>query len=195
MLDAPEHVVAEVVDGVLYTSPRPAPLHTYAHSELGVTLRSLFGRGGNGGAGDWLILYEPELHLGEDILVPDVAGWRRERMPAPPQTAYFTLAPDWACEVLSPSTRRLDQSAKRDVYAREGVAHLWFVDPEAQTLEVFELRDGHWTLLQTASGETEVAPPPFTAAPFNLGDLWWSTASKFPAAGGIQESPAAASPP
>ena len=134
------------------------------------------------------------MHLGEDILVPDVAGWRRERMPAPPQTAYFTLAPDWACEVLSPSTRRLDQSGKRDIYAREGVAHLWFVDPEARTLEVFELREGHWTLLQTASGETEVAPPPFTAEPFNLGDLWWSTASDFPAAGGVQESPAAAPP-
>ena len=194
VLDAPEHMVAEVVDGVLYTHPRPAPLHTFAHSKLAARLENLVGRGGNGGAGGWLILYEPELHLGEDILVPDVAGWRRERMPAPPQTAFFTLAPDWACEVLSPSTRRLDQSEKRDIYAREGIAHLWFVDPEARTLEVFELREGHWTLLQTASGETEVAPPPFTAEPFNLGDLWWSTASDFPAAGGVQESPAAAPP-
>ena len=131
VLDAPEHLVAEVVDGMLYTHPRPAPLHTYAYSELGAKLRTLFG-GGNGGAGGWLILLEPELHLQEDILVPDVAGWRRERMPAPPQTAYFTLAPDWVCEILSPSTRRLDQSAKRDVYAREGITHLWFVDPEAQ---------------------------------------------------------------
>ena len=194
VLDAPEHMVAEVVDGVLYTHPRPAPLHAYAHSELGAKLRTLYGRGGNGGAGGWLILLEPELHLGEDILVPDVAGWRRERMPAPPETAYFTLAPDWACDVLSPSTRRLDQSRKRDIYARESVAHLWFVDPEAYTLEVFELRDGLWTLLETASGETEVAPPPFDAAPFNLGDLWWPAAEKFPPAGCIQESPAATAP-
>ncbi|MYA35586.1 MAG: Uma2 family endonuclease [Gammaproteobacteria bacterium] len=176
VLDAPENLVAEIVDGVLHTHPRPAPLHAYAYATLGVRLGNLFGRGGgNGAVGGWLILLEPELHLGKDILVPDVAGWRRERMPAPPDTAYFTVAPDWVCEILSPSTRALDQGAKRDSYAREGIAHLWFVDPEAQTLEVFELREGHWTLLETATGEAEVSPPPFSGAPFNLGDLWWSS--------------------
>ena len=175
VLDTPEHLVAEIVDGVLHTHPRPAPLHAYAYATLGVRLGNLFGRGGDNGAiGGWLILLEPELHRDKDILVPDVAGWRRERMPAPPDTAYFTVAPDWVCEILSPSTRALDQGAKRDSYAREGIAHLWFVDPEAQTLEVFELREGHWTLLETATGEAEVSPPPFSAAPFNLGDLWWS---------------------
>lgn len=193
VLDAPEHMVAEVVDGVLHTHPRPAPLHAYAYAKLGIKLGHLFDRrGDNGGAGGWLILDEPELHLGEDILVPDVAGWRRERMPAPPETAYFTVAPDWVCEILSPSTRALDQGAKREVYAREGIAHLWFVDPEAQTLEVFELRDSHWTLLETATGETEVSPPPFSSAPFNLGDLWWTTAPKPPQPSSVHEPAATA---
>ena len=190
VLDAPEHLVAEIVDGVLHTHPRPAPLHAYTYAEFG-SKRHHFGRGGGNGAGGWLILLEPELHLGEDILVPDVAGWRKERMSTPPDTAYFTVAPDWICEILSPSTRALDQGAKRDIYAREGIAHLWFVDPEAQTLEVFELRDGHWTLLETATGKAEVSPPPFGAAPFNLGDLWWPAEAKAPQPSGVHEPPAA----
>lgn len=188
VLDAPEHIVAEIVDGVLHTHPRPAPLHAYAYAKLGIKLGHLFDRrGDNGGAGGWLILDEPELHLGEDILVPDMAGWRRERMPAPPETGYFTVAPDWICEILSPSTRALDLGAKRDIYAREGISHLWFIDPVARTLEVFELREGHWTLLETATGETEIAPPPFSAAPFNLGDLWWSTSPESPQPSGVHE--------
>ncbi len=192
VLDAPEHLVAEIVDGVLHTHSRPAPLHAYAYANLGARLGNLFGRGGDNGAGGWLILLEPELHLGEDILVPDVAGWRQERMLAPPDTAYFTVAPDWVCEILSPSTRALDQGAKRDTYAREGIAHLWFVDPEAKSLEVFELRDGHWTLLETATGEAEVSPPPFSAAPFNLGDLWWQSTPQPPQPSGVHEPAATA---
>ena len=192
VLAAPEHLVAEIVDGVLHTHPRPAPLHAYAYASLGAKLGNLFGSGGgNGAVGGWLIFLEPELHLEKDILVPDVADWRRERMPAPPDTSYFTVAPDWVCEILSPSTRALDRGAKRDIYAREGIAHLWFVDPEAQTLEVFELRDGHWTLFETATGEAEVAPPPFGAAPFKLGDLWWQSAPKPPEPPGVHEPPAA----
>ena len=120
VLDAPAHRVAEIVDGTLYTQPRPAPPHAVASSYLGGELTGPFGKG-RGGPGGWWILDEPELHLGEDILVPDLAGWRRERMAELPDTAYFTLAPDWACEVLSASTRRLDLHEKRPVYAREGV--------------------------------------------------------------------------
>jgi len=180
ILEAPEHRVAEIVDGVLHTHPRPAPLHAYSYAKLGGKLENLLGGGGrgNGATGGWLILLEPELHLGEDVLVPDLAGWRSERMPAPPDTAYFTVAPDWVCEILSPSTRALDLGGKREIYAREGVPHLWFVDPEARTLEVFELRDGQWALLQTATGEATVSPSPFSAAPFKLGDLWWPTKDK-----------------
>ena len=138
VLDAPAHRVAEIVDGTLYTHPRPAMPHALATSVLGHDLGNPF-QFGRGGPGGWWIIDEPELHLGEDILVPDLAGWRRERMPDYPDTAYVTLAPDWVCEVLSSSTRKVDLHEKRPVYAREGVGHLWLVDPIDRTLEAFEL--------------------------------------------------------
>ena len=191
VLDAPEHMVAEIVGGILHTNPRPSLVHAYSHTSLVSRLTRLLGRGGNNGPGGWLILLEPELHLGEDILVPDVAGWRKERMPGPPETAYATIAPDWVCEILSPSTRTLDLGAKRDVYAREGIGHLWFVDPIAQTLEVFELRDGQWTLLEAATGKATVSPPPFSPATFELGDLWWTTEAEPGKPSTVHESPAA----
>ena len=171
VLDAPKHRVAEIVDGTLYTHPRPAMPHTIARSVLGGELGPPFHRG-HGGPGGWWILDEPELHLGEDILVPDLAGWRRERMPEPPDTAYVTLAPDWACEVLSASTRKLDLHGKRPVYAREGVVHLWLVDPSDRTLEAFELRERQWLLIASAKDEEPVSIPPFDAITFSLGDLW-----------------------
>ncbi len=175
VVDAPSNVVAEIVGGELHTHPRPAPLHAYASSRLGVELGNPFGSG-RGGPGGWWIIDEPELHLGGDVLVPDLAGWRRERMPEPPRTAYFTVAPDWACEVLSPSTRALDQGAKRAIYAREKVSYLWFVDPDARTLEAFELQDGRWMLLDTLTGDAEVCLPPFDAVRLSLGELWWPAA-------------------
>ena len=171
VLDAPPHRVAEVVDGVLYTNPRPALPHARASSSLGVKIGGPFDHDA-GGPGGWWIIDEPELHLGEDILVPDLAGWRRERMPDFPETAYGTLAPDWVCEVLSPSTRKLDLHGKRPVYAREGVAHLWLVDPVDRTLEAFELREGEWVLIATAGNDDPVRIRPFEAVSFSLGDLW-----------------------
>ncbi|MCY3830016.1 MAG: Uma2 family endonuclease [Rhodospirillaceae bacterium] len=171
VIDAPAHMVAEIVEGALYTHPRPAPPHALASSSLGVELGSPFQRG-RGGPGGWWIIDEPELHLGEDILVPDIAGWRRERMPDFPDTAFFTLAPDWVCEVLSPSTRDLDRHGKRPVYAREGVAHLWFIDPVARDLEAFELRNGEWVLIATARNDDPVSIPPFEAISFPLDALW-----------------------
>ena len=171
VLDAPAHRVAEIVDGTLYTQPRPAPPHAVASSRLGFDLGGPFDRG-RGGPGGWWIIDEPELHLGEDILVPDLAGWRRERMPKLPDTAYFSLAPDWVCEVLSASTRKLDLHGKRPVYAREGVAHLWLVDPADRALEAFELREGQWVLVASAQGDDPVSIRPFDAVTFGLGDLW-----------------------
>ncbi|MCY4152207.1 MAG: Uma2 family endonuclease [Aestuariivita sp.] len=171
VLDAPSHMVAEVLAGTLYTHPRPASRHARASSIIGGELVGPFDRGYNG-PGGWWILDEPELHLGADIVVPDVAGWRRETMPDYPDAAYFEIAPDWVCEVLSPSTRRLDQSEKRTIYARVGVSHLWFVDPDAQTLEAFELRQGQWVLLTTLSDEAAVSLPPFEAITFPLDALW-----------------------
>ena len=171
VLDAPEHRVAEIVDGTLYTNPRPAAPHALASSSLGSNLSNPF-HFGRGGPGGWWIIDEPELHLGEDILVPDLAGWRRERMPDYPDAAYFSLAPDWVCEALSPSTRRLDLHLKRPVYAREGVRHLWLVDPADRTLEAFELRAGQWAPIASLKDDDPACIPPFDAVTFNLGDLW-----------------------
>ena len=171
VLDAPAHRVAEIVDGTLHTHPRPAMPHARASSMLGVELGGPFDRG-RGGPGGWWIVFEPELHLGEDILVPDLAGWCRERMPEYPETAYVTLAPDWVCEVLSASTRRLDLQGKRPVYAREEVRHLWLVDPTDRTLEAFELREGEWVLIAAAKDDDPICIRPFDAVTFSLGDLW-----------------------
>ena len=171
VLDAPAHRVAEIVDGTLYTHPRPAPPHALASSSLQGDLSNAF-QFGRGGPGGWWIIFEPELHLGEDIVVPDLAGWHRERMPELPDTAYFTLAPDWVCEVLSASTRKVDLHEKRPIYAREGVPHLWLVDPTDRTLEVFELHEGQWLLIASAKDDEPVNIRPFDAITFSLGDLW-----------------------
>src|SRR6187402_351383 len=127
LVAAPEHLVAELIDGVLYTQPRPRGRHAQAASVLGMDLGSPFHRG-RGGPGGWIILYEPELHLAEHVLVPDLAGWRRERLPEVPDAAYFELAPDWVCEVLSPGTALFDRRRKVPVYAQARVEHVWLVD-------------------------------------------------------------------
>ncbi len=127
---------------------------------------------GEGGPGGWLLLDEPELHLGQDVLVPDLAGWRRERLPVLPKGAAFNLAPDWACEVLSPSTSRLDRKVKVPVYAREGVGHLWLVDPEARTLEVLRLGEGRYVQLGVHEGAVRVRAAPFEALELDLARLW-----------------------
>jgi Uma2 family endonuclease len=167
----PPHLVAELVDGELYTSPRPALPHTRAAGKLYARLDGPFDQG-IGGPGGWLLLFEPELHLGEDVLVPDIAGWRRERMPVMPHSAALTLVPDWVCEVLSPSTAMLDREKKTKVYAREGVRHLWLVDPLRQALEVYELDGGHWKTLGTHTGQAQVHAEPFTPLRLELGLLW-----------------------
>ena len=124
------------------------------------------------GPGGWWIIHEPELHFGQEIVVPDLSGWRRERMPDYPDTAYVTLAPDWVCEVLSESTRKHDLHEKRPIYAREGVSYLWLVDPVDRTLEAFELHDGQWLLIASAKDDEPVSIRPFDAITFSLGDLW-----------------------
>lgn len=171
VLDAPAHMVAEIVDGALHLQRRPPMLAALAKTALSGEIGGAFFKGRNG-PGGWWIVNEPELHFGEDIVVPDIAGWRRERMPEPPDEAYITLAPDWVCEVLSPSTRKFDLEEKRPVYAREGIGHLWLVDPGARTLEAFPLLDGAWTPAGSASNDDPVSFPPFEAVTFPLGALW-----------------------
>jgi Putative restriction endonuclease len=167
----PEHLVAEIVDGELVTSPRPASRHAGSSSALGYFLSGPF-RFGIGGPGGWLILDEPELHLGEDVLVPDLAGWRRDRMPEMPDVAAFTLAPDWICEVLSPSTGVLDRARKLPIYARRGVGHAWLVDPLQRTLEVFRREGGSWLLVTTFAGDDKVRAEPFDAIDLDLAAVW-----------------------
>ena len=171
LLDAPENTVAELIEGALHMHPRPATRHARASSTLGVRLGAPFDEGRDG-PGGWWILDEPELHLGADVLVPDLAGWRRERMPTFPDAAWIELPPDWVCEVLSPGTRRLDLTDKRRLYGAAGVAHLWHVDPLARTLEAFALRDGAWTLIAALAEDAEVRVPPFDAVAFPLSALW-----------------------
>ena len=171
VLDAPAHLVAEIVNGTLHTHSRPAMPHARAASALGGKIGGPFDYDA-GGPGGWWIVDGPELHLGEEIVVPDLAGWRRERMPQYPDTAYVTLAPDWVCEVLSASTRKVDLLEKRPLYAREGVGHLWLVEPTDRTLEAFELREGEWVLIASAKDDEPVRIRPFDAITFSLGDLW-----------------------
>jgi Uma2 family endonuclease len=171
VLDAPPNMVAELVHGSLHVHPRPAPRHAVAGSALGMELGGPFDRG-RGGPGGWLILDQPELHNSGDVLVPDLAGWRRERIPRLPDTAWFETAPDWVCEILSPGTRRLDLTEKRDVYAAAGVRYLWLVDPDARTLEAFAAREDGWLLIAALKDDEEVRVPPFDAVPFGLSALW-----------------------
>jgi Uma2 family endonuclease len=175
----PANKVAELIRGTLYVMPRPAPPHANASSGLGGELRGPFHRG-RGGPGGWWILDEPELHYpdpskpkGIDALVPDLAGWRRERMPELPKEAYFTLAPDWICEVLSDSTKEHDREVKMPVYAREGVRHAWLVDPIAKTLEVYTLgANGRWSEPERHGGADVVRAAPFDAIGLDLSALW-----------------------
>jgi Uma2 family endonuclease len=171
VLDSPEHIVAEVIEGVLYSSPRPSAPHAVAASALGGELFAPFKRG-RGGPGGWIILDEPELHLEADIVVPDLAGWRRTRMPAVERAAFFTLAPDWICEVLSPSTEKIDRALKLPIYARAGVDFAWLVNPDTRTLEVMRRQEQSWVVLAVHKDDDVVHAEPFEAIALELAVLW-----------------------
>ena len=173
LVKLPDQLVAEIVDGELHAGPRPAPLHAVTGSVIGGWLLQPY-QTGRGGPGGWWILDEPELRLGPDVLVPDLGGWRRSRMPAVPATAHFPLAPDWVCEVLSPSTASLDRAKKLRVYAREQVAHAWLVDPIARTLEVLRLEHGRWSVVATHAGSESVRAEPFPEIELDLASFWAS---------------------
>lgn len=175
VLSAPPNKVAEIVDGELILSPRPAGPHSLAESTLMGELGPPFARG-RGGPGGWIILVEPELHLGKNVLVPDLAGWRRETMSSIRRNpAYFTIRPDWVCEVLSPSTERIDRGAKVRLYAAAGVGQAWLINPLQHTLEVLRLSSetpGQWTSLAVFKDEDRVRAPPFDAIELELAVLW-----------------------
>jgi Uma2 family endonuclease len=174
ILDVPDTKVAEIIDGELIVSPRPASPHANSASAILVDVRGSF----HGpprearGPGGWWILMEPELHFGDDVIVPDQGGWRCERMPTLLNVAAFTLAPDWVCEVVSPSTGRIDRGRKMRIYAREGVASLWLVDPLLRTIEIYELRDGEWVAKAVHGGDEPARLAPFDAVELEVA-RWW----------------------
>lgn len=173
MLRTPEFLLAEVVDCEMYLRPRPAIDAARARTRLGTLLGTAFDLG-RGGPGGWVLLDEPELHLGRrpDVVVPDLAGWRRERMPELPATAHLTLAPDWVCEVISWGSADFVRRTKQRVYAREGVRLAWFVDPARQLLEVVRLGTGSEGAVATCRGTEVVCAEPFEAIEVELGALW-----------------------
>jgi Uma2 family endonuclease len=171
VLRAPDHRVAEVLNGDLYTSPRPAGPRAEAASVLGMDLGGPFHRG-RGGPGGWIILDEPELHLACDILVPDLAAWLRTRLPGVPPTPFLELAPDWACEVVSPGSERVDRERKLPIYGRERVSHVWLVNPLERMVEVLRLDGDGYRLVVTRGGTDRVRLEPFGAIEIELEALW-----------------------
>ncbi len=169
--DLPANIQGQILNGQLIALPRPAPKHALAASYLGDEITSPFAKG-KGGPGGWIILGEPELHLCGDVVIPDLAGWKKARMPQLPNTAYFELAPDWVCEVLSPSTGRLDRKDKMPWYAHIGVDYLWLIDPDNQTLEAYQRQEKQWLWLNTNAADDQVSVAPFDAISFDLSILW-----------------------
>ena len=169
----PEGLTGEILNGQLYAQPRPSGAHGVTATSLADELVSPFQKG-RGGPGGWWIVAEPELHFIRDVEVdvPDLAGWRRARLPRIPQDHRFTVAPDWVCEVLSPSTESRDREVKMPIYARFGVTYAWLIDPRAHTLEAYVLEGGAWRELGRFAGGTLVSLPPFEAVTIRLEDLW-----------------------
>jgi Uma2 family endonuclease len=174
VLAAPPHKVAEIIEGELVLSPRPAGPHAAALSALGEELGPPFKRG-RGGPGGWIILDEPEFHVGGNVLVPDLAGWRRATMGVISNEPFFTIRPDWVCEVLSPSTERHDRGAKLRLYAQAGVTNAWLVNPLQHTLEILRLsseKPSEWTSLSVFTDDEKVRAEPFEAFELDLALLW-----------------------
>lgn len=171
LYNIPENMVGEIVDGELHTMPRPSPRHAKATSDLGAIIGYPY-RFGRGGPGGWIILYEPELRFDEHILVPDLAGWKKERFQSSVEKNWIEVSPDWICEVLSPSTRRLDKTRKMPIYAEHNVGHIWLIDPIDKTLDVFKLVSGGWLLLNSFVETDKARAEPFQEIEIDLGELW-----------------------
>ena len=174
LIAVPDNLVAEIVDGALHASPRPSARHALATSELYGVLGNAFHRAA-GGPGGWWILFELELHLEEDVVVPDLSGWRRERMPEVPDAPWLSLAPDWICEVASPSTEQVDRVSKLRTYAQAGVGHAWIVNPVTRTLEIYRRAESGWVLAAAHGGDETVRAEPFEAIALDLRPLWRGT--------------------
>lgn len=179
VLDAPPNKIAEIIKGELHLSSRPRYKHSSVARALVALLTFPFDFG-IGGPGNWIILIEPELHLSDEILVPDLAGWRCERLPEVEDVAFETLAPDWICEVLSRSTEAVDRADKMPTYATHGVQHAWLVHPIRRTLEVFRLQSDKWLTLATHRDDQRVHAEPFEELELDLSLVWRKLATSPP---------------
>lgn len=168
----PDNMTGEIINGELIVTPRPSVKHANAAFALSGHLAPPYSFGWGGGPGGWVILYEPEIMLGDELLVPDFAGWRKERFPGVPKENWVSVSPDWVCEILSPSTMRVDRIRKMPIYARFGVAHLWLMDPVARTLEVFRLESERWSMTAAFAENEKVRAEPFQEIEFDLGPFW-----------------------
>ncbi|MGA2937868.1 MAG: Uma2 family endonuclease [Syntrophobacteraceae bacterium] len=168
----PENTTGEIVHGALIVTFRPSRKHVYAASALDKKIGPPYQFGEGGGPGGWIILLEPEIGLGENVVVPDLAGWKEERYPDEEPYNWISVAPDWVCEVLSPNTLRIDKMEKMPIYARYGVPHLWLLDPIAKTLDVFRLKGGEWVVAGLFVEGAKVRAEPFVEIEMNLSDLW-----------------------
>jgi hypothetical protein len=166
VIAAPRNLVAEIVEGRLYGTHR-APLRlSLVASAVGRVLDS-------SERDRWWILPKAEIHLGDNVLVPDLSGWRRERLPEIPDAPWMSIVPDWTCEVmLSPSAERLDRVVKMPFYAHEGVACVWLVKPLTRTLEVYWRDGSSWSLIDVRSGDGIIRVEPFDELEWDLGRLW-----------------------
>jgi Uma2 family endonuclease len=172
LYNIPENMTGEIIEGELIVSPRPSRKHTIASSFLGGEIIPPYCHGRGGGPGGWIIIIEPEIGLGQDILVPDLAGWKAERFPRSESHNWISVPPDWVCEVLSPTTARNDRVKKMRVFARHDIPYTWLIDPDLMTLEVFKLESGRWFLLEAFAGNEKVRPAPFQEVEIDLGLLW-----------------------
>ena len=168
----PENMTGEIIDGDLIVTPRPRRTHVHTASILSSELIQPFYFGRGGGPGGWIIYTEPEIELGEHVLVPDLAGWRKERLSILSESASISVPPDWICEIPSPSTARTDKVRKMPIYGEFGVSHIWLVDPLAKTLDAFRLESGKWLLVGSFAEDDKVRVEPFHEVEIELGSLW-----------------------
>jgi len=167
----PENMTGEIIDGELIVTPRPSRRHVYAGSTLGDEIGPPY-RLGRGGPGGWVILDEPEIAFAGNILVSDMAGWKKERFPIEEPHNWISVAPDWVCEILSPHTAQVDRAEKMPIYARHQVLHAWLIDPIVKTLEVFRFEPGRWIVLGVYAGSCKVRAEPFPEVELDLSLLW-----------------------
>jgi len=171
LINLPKNMVGEIINDQLYAQPRPDPRHALVSSCLGDELVGPYYKG-RGGPGGWWILFEPEIHLDNEILVPDIAGWKKERLPKLPETAFFEIPPDWVCEILSHSTLKKDRVLKMPLYAKFNFQYIWLIDPLAKMLEVYQLEKKYWKLIGTFAENDKVSAVPFQEVTIDLSVLW-----------------------